>query len=56
MINHDFEQQWTFGETNHGALEFQALDHNHEGVVDLLVGNRLGKIYSFDSRTDDSMG
>ncbi|MFO7945884.1 MAG: WD40 repeat domain-containing protein [Armatimonadota bacterium] len=53
MIDHNFEQQWIFGETNHGTTEFQALDCNHDGVLDLVVGNRYGKMYVFDIKTGD---
>jgi len=44
LIDHNFEQQWIDGETNHGTTEFQALDVDGDGVDEVAVGNRYGKL------------
>jgi hypothetical protein len=45
VINSDFSQRWIFGETNHGTTEIEALDVNDDGVQELVVANRYGKLF-----------
>ncbi|MFO7947688.1 MAG: hypothetical protein R6V19_12840, partial [Armatimonadota bacterium] len=38
-------QRWIFGETNHGTTEIHAVDVDDDGVQELAVGNRYGKLF-----------
>ena len=51
LIDHNFEQQWIDGETNHGTTEFQAVDMDGDGIEEVAVGNRYGKLRVYDIRT-----
>ncbi len=44
LIDHNFEQQWIDGETNHGTTEFQVIDLEGDGIEEVAVGNRYGKL------------
>ncbi len=51
LIDDNFEQQWIDGETNHGTTEFQLCDVNGDGVQEVAVGNRYGKLRVYDTKT-----
>jgi hypothetical protein len=44
VIDDRFAQQWIDGETNHGTTELQPLDWDGDGVLEVSVGNRYGKL------------
>lgn len=45
VINSDFSQRWIFGEVNHGTTELSAVDVDADGVEEIAVGNRYGKLF-----------
>ncbi|MFW6156969.1 MAG: FG-GAP repeat domain-containing protein, partial [Armatimonadota bacterium] len=56
VINSDFSQRWIFGEVNHGTTELSAIDVNDDGVQEIAVGNRYGKLFVLSSEDGSVIG
>ena len=42
---------WIDGETNHGTTEFQTIDLDGDGIEEVVVGNRYGKLRVYRIKT-----
>ncbi|MGI5817071.1 MAG: WD40 repeat domain-containing protein [Armatimonadota bacterium] len=56
VINSDFSQRWIFGEVNHGTTELSAVDVTGDGVEEIAVGNRYGKLFVLSAEDGTIIG